>query len=228
MASVDSARVFICPQCHQPASATVRGLVVWDGYDAHGESRNPPVEYTLLQCDSCGDASLTIREDYGQGFDADSATFLYPAPRRLNWDVPEPLRREWNEAQACFEAKAYAACLVMVRRTVEGTCRDHGAHKRVLADSLKELRTQGLIDGTLADWADALRLAGNAGAHFTGEPVSREDAEDALGFAEALLDHLYVLRKRFQEFHSRLSERKEGPQEQSLSVGDGVDEDDPI
>lgn len=32
---------------------------------------------------------------------------------------------------------------------------------------------------------------------------SRQDAEDALAFAEAVLDHIYVLRKRFEEFQSR-------------------------
>lgn len=56
--------------------------------------------------------------------------------------------------------------------------------------SLSKLVTDGLIDQTLAEWADVLWRVGNKGAHYTGEPVSREDAEDALSFAEALLDHL--------------------------------------
>jgi hypothetical protein len=33
--------------------------------------------------------------------------------------------------------------------------------------------------------------------------VSREDAEDALSFAVALLDHTYVLRQRFADFRER-------------------------
>jgi hypothetical protein len=65
-----------------------------------------------------------------------------------------------------------------------------------------------MIDGTLAEWADALRVVGNEGAHYTGRVVAREDAEDALDFAEALLDHLYVLRQRFTDFQSRLAARK--------------------
>ena len=60
------------------------------------------------------------------------------------------------------------------------------------------------MDGTLAEWADALRIAGNRGAHFAGESVPREDAVDALAFAEALLDNVYVLRKRFKEFQKRV------------------------
>jgi Domain of unknown function (DUF4145) len=92
----------------------------------------------------------------------------------------------------------------MVRRTLEGTCAEQGIKKRTLAEALKDLQLQGIIDGTLAAWADALRVIGNIGAHYTGTAVSRQEAEDALAFAEALLDHIYVLRKRFNEFKARL------------------------
>jgi hypothetical protein len=97
----------------------------------------------------------------------------------------------------------------MVRRTLEGTCREHEIRSKNLAASLQELRAKGLIDDTLANWADALRLVGNKGAHYTGVPVAREDAEDALAFAEALLDNVYVLRKRFTQFKARLARREE-------------------
>lgn len=66
-----------------------------------------------------------------------------------------------------------------------------------------KLRELGLIDSTIAEWADALRLVGNEGAHYTDKKVSRDDAEDALAFAEALLDHIYVLRHRLEEFANR-------------------------
>lgn len=59
------------------------------------------------------------------------------------------------------------------------------------------LRCQGLL-GLRGDGPE------NQGAHYTGESVSRDDAEDSLAFTEALLDHVYVLRKRFEEFQKRL------------------------
>ncbi|SCF46460.1 protein of unknown function [Micromonospora marina] len=65
------------------------------------------------------------------------------------------------------------------------------------------MRDQGLIDTSIADWADGLRVLGNQGAHYTGRKVSREDANDALDFAEALLDHIYVYKRRFEEFKKR-------------------------
>jgi hypothetical protein len=33
--------------------------------------------------------------------------------------------------------------------------------------------------------------------------MPKQDAEDALAFTEALLDQIYVLRKRFEEFKRR-------------------------
>jgi len=46
-------------------------------------------------------------------------------------------------------------------------------------------------------------VLGNEAAHFTGKPVSRQDAEDALTLAEALMDYLYVFSAQFDNFCKR-------------------------
>jgi hypothetical protein len=191
---------FICPHCEQASSARVCGKAFRPASDD-----GPPIEWTMVQCTRCSEPTVQAREDYGGGFaDDDHPATVYPASIRLSTSVPDGLRREWEEAQTCFRARAYAACVVMVRRTLEGTCADQGVKEKTLARSLNKLAADGLVDETLAQWADALRIAGNKGAHFTGKSVPREDAEDALAFAEALLDHIYVLRQRFELFRRRL------------------------
>jgi Domain of unknown function (DUF4145) len=100
----------------------------------------------------------------------------------------------------------------MVRRILEGTCRDNGVHEQTLMRSLEKMKTERLIDPTIAEWANALRVLGNGGAHYTGNRVSRDDAEDALALAEALLDHIYVLHLRFQEFAERRARTHEDAQ----------------
>lgn len=197
-------RVFICPWCEKPTTAGVRGVAIWDGYSESGVQGSPAEEYVLVQCQRCGRPAVQLREDFGRGFEDDEPAIVFPAPQRLSPGVPHDLRREWAEARTCFDAKAYTACVVMVRRTLEGTCKQQGVTERNLQRGLRALYDQGLIDGTLAEWADALRIVGNQGAHYTGRTVSRGDAEDALHFAEALLDHVYVLRQRFQAFQRRL------------------------
>ncbi len=197
-------RTFVCPICNRPSKSSVAGTVLWNGWDdTTGTQIGPPAEWALLQCAICADPLVQVREDYGGGFDADDPVFVFPAPRRLNRNIPEHLRNAWEEAQSCFKAKAYTATAVMVRRALEATCADQGVRERTLAQSLKKLEAQGKIDGMLAEWADLLRLVGNEGAHYSDRVVTREDAEDALSFSEALLDHLYVLRQRFEEFKAR-------------------------
>jgi hypothetical protein len=104
--------------------------------------------------------------------------------------VPDPLQIEYSEARKCFNAKAFTATVVMVGRTLEGLCQDQGASSSTLARGIKELHASGVIDNRLLEWADALRVVRNEGAHFTGNQVSREDANDALKFCEALLEYI--------------------------------------
>jgi hypothetical protein len=73
-----------------------------------------------------------MRYDYGGGFHEDNPGIVYPSERQLSWDVPEALRREFDEAQVCFNAKAYEATVVMVRRILEGTCKENGVQERTL------------------------------------------------------------------------------------------------
>jgi hypothetical protein len=170
-----------------------------------------PFEYTLVQCSECGEVAVQMREyyhgrsdeDYSEGFDTDVPKIFYPARRRLSFAIPDPLRQEFEEAQTCFSAKAYTATAVMVRRILEGVCKENNVQERTLVKGLEKLRVQGLVDSAISEWADALRVLGNEGAHYTGRHVPRDDAEDALAFAEALLDHIYVLRKRFDKFAAR-------------------------
>ncbi|MEO6502200.1 MAG: DUF4145 domain-containing protein [Jatrophihabitantaceae bacterium] len=191
-------RTFVCPICEKPAQSPILGVAI----QPPGE--DTAVEYAFLQCSECRGPLVQWREDFGGGFDLDDATFKYPPPRRLSPQIPRALRTEFDEARKCFDAKAYSAAVVMVRRTLEGTCVNQGIAKGGnLATNLRALQDQGKIDGLLAEWANMLRVVGNAGAHFTGNSVSREDAQDAMDFAEALLDHLFVLRRRFEAFKAR-------------------------
>jgi hypothetical protein len=196
--------VMICPHCDLPSLQEANGNVTVPADDPEN-LLDFAREYTLLQCLDCREASLQVREVYNWFDDPgpEIPKFAYPAMRQLSDEVPKDLRREFEEAQVCLNAKAYTATVVMARRTLEGICKDNGINERVLAKGLKKMEELGLIDRTLADWADGLRVLGNQGAHYTGTRVARQDAVDALAFAEALVDQIYVMRKRFDEFRKR-------------------------
>jgi hypothetical protein len=101
------------------------------------------------------------------------------------------------------KAKAYTAAVVMIRRTLEGVCDHHGINEKTLVRGLEKLRQDGRLDDRLYEWATALRMLGNEGAHYTGKPVGRDFARDAIEFGEALLDYMFVLTDRFEDFRAR-------------------------
>jgi len=189
----------LCHYCDRGVTATEAGTVT--DYDPeHG----PPSLVTLVKCDRCGQAMVFVQEDYGFDQGWDEMLRVWPgAVRQLSSAVPSALRAEHDESRACFQAKAYTAAVVMVRRTLEGVCAEHGVKERTLAKALQSMHDKDLLDRRLLEWAEELRALGNVGAHYTSDRVTREDAQDALAFTEALLDYLYVLQAKFEEFRSR-------------------------
>ena len=75
--------------------------------------------------------------------------------------------------------------------------------KKPLAQAIRDMQGKGLLDDRLVEWVTHLRVIGNEGAHYTGKQLSREDAEDALAFSEALLDYVYALAAKFEVFKAR-------------------------
>lgn len=165
----------------------------------------PPTRAVLVECQACRSPSLLAQALD----DADYETWypyrlLWPDPGRPVSDhVPPDIRADFNEARTCLAAGVPTAAAVMVRRALEGVCKNQGATKQVLAHSLDELGALGKIDGRLLEWAHGLRALGNSAAHSTARRTSLEDASDALAFLEALLDYLYVLAAQFAAFQER-------------------------
>jgi hypothetical protein len=212
-------QVMICPWCERPAIQDVNGSVTVPSNGLTGPSE-ADLEYILLQCTNCEGASLQVREDLPDFVYAPNEVpqFAYPAQGKLSTDIPDALQHEFEEARSCFNTKAYTAAVVMVRRTLEGIGVDNDIREHNLARQITQMEAKGLIDRSIAEWADGLRVLGNQGAHFTGRKVSREDASDAIHFAEALLNHIYVYRRRFEEFKKRRETKTSPPPSSSTSA----------
>lgn len=188
-----------CPSCHQRVSAKV-------------EARNngfPNRAFKILchyiaRCSVCFETLvLELDEEEKKAYTRDARCVWPISGRTLADSIPDDLRREHFEARTCFNAKAYTATVVMVRRTLEGVCTQHGISKKPLYKAFEEMESTGIIEGRLLEWAQELRLLGNEGAHYTGKPVTRQDAADAIALAEALLDYLYVFSDQFKKFKER-------------------------
>jgi hypothetical protein len=190
--------------------------------------RDDPFEpnwYVVVQCRICYSPML-IQQPRDAPHDRAKTVLLWPiSNREMSSAIPESLRLEHKEALACFKSGAYTATVVMVRRTLEGVCAENGVRGHTLFKALERMRATGLIEGRLLEWAQELRVLGNEGAHFTGERVARQDAQDALALAEAILDYLYVFSAQFFEFKNRRELRATSEQD-GLSTADDQGDDD--
>jgi uncharacterized protein DUF4145 len=191
----------ICPHCDKPSSYAVHGHVRVAG-GSPGDKWDLPTMVMLASCEHCYGLVVVGRE-YFSGHGYDDPYVLWPERERpLNPAIPAGLREDHGEARTCFKAKAYRAAVVMVRRLLEGVCRENQIEDRNLHRALGELKARGVIDDKLLEWAHSLRAMGNIGAHY-GVTVSRQDAEDAIQLSEAILDYIYVLTAKFNEFKAR-------------------------
>ena len=137
---------------------------------------------------------------------------LYPGvPESLDSSVPTAIADSYLEARRAFgQAAAFTGAAILCRRTLEGICKDRGAAGGNLKSKLLDLKTKGIIEPRLHEWADeVLRGLGNDAAHDVGQTISKDDAQDALEFTKAIIEYLYVFEAAFQRFKGRREQRKE-------------------
>lgn len=196
-----------CPRCE----ATVDAAVVGEYEHFDQDFDDEPEKVQLVRCPRCG-APLVVGYQFlfGGTDDPWDGPFRIFPPREkgLSPQVPRRIRAAYEEAHRCFRSRSYTAAAIMCRKALEGITKEQGATAHVLAQALRQLRDSGAIDERLFQWSEALRVTGNDAAHGVDVAISREDAEDALHFTEAIADYLFVFKDRFDKFKSRLDGKK--------------------
>jgi hypothetical protein len=162
-----------------------------------------PFETVVVECSRCSMPYILMSEAEPDG-SASPLEQRYPtkiAP--LSSHVPMSIRSAHVEAVRCFEIRAHTAVTLLARRGVEAICADHDKRDGTLARKLNELKEEGVIDDRLLEWSTVVRDLGNSGAHDVESGISREDADDALAFFEALVNYLYTFRRRYEIHRAR-------------------------
>jgi len=182
------------------------------------------IVYRLSRCNRCCSPFLTRQQylDVGGEFSVpqEEPAALYPVLRTTLAveNLPMSVERTYLAAVASHKAGLYEPCALMCRKCVEAVCRDLQARGGSLLEKLQDLQQGNVIDQRLLLWADELRLIGNEAAHDFDAVIGKEDAGDALDFLEGLLQYIFVLNRRFNEFQKRRRQRSEesaGPVQQS-------------
>jgi hypothetical protein len=150
---------------------------------------------------------------YEDGWSDVVRVFPNPPKRFSSHRVPRIAVASLEEADKSFQAGAYMAACVMLGRTLEAVC--NGAlgiteekKKLILAKGIQELLNNKIIDTRLFEWSQQLRAFRNVAAHAGEAQISREDAEDLQTFVYAIIEYIYDLADRYEEFKARLEENK--------------------
>lgn len=191
-----------CPSCRARVVATVDGSTLID--------QDPDtLRIAVGKCPACLGALVGLQEQTNHFAEDElpawtAAERLWPDPERVvDMSVPRSVGHPLREANRCLSAGAFNACAVMCGRAIEALCADQTQERTTFFQALQRLRDLGVIDGRLFDWGNALRQLRNVGAHATEEPMLAEDAADALDFAHAIVQYVYTLSVRFNNFMAR-------------------------
>jgi hypothetical protein len=88
--------------------------------------------------------------------------------------------------------------------------------KRItLGRGIIEFKEKNIIDQRLFDWSQQLQAFRNTAAHAEGGVIAREDAEDLQAFVYAIIEYIYDLTDRYEQFKDRLG-RNAGKKKPSL------------
>jgi Domain of unknown function (DUF4145) len=213
-----------CPYCKAKVGATEEARAQQSGVDNDiGEPFG--VRLYIGQCPSC-ETLLVGRSDqiHFQGFDANENEWsdvvrVYPKPSKVfsSFQIPRTVRTSLDEADRSLQSGANLASCVMFGRALEAVCRDKLLSKEerktgkkiMLASGIKQLRDKHVIDARLFGWSQELHAFRNVAAHPDEDVnISREDAEDLQVFAYAIVEYIYDLAERYEEFKHRIAQRK--------------------
>ena len=177
----------------------------------HAEKRKPnsdkKLNFETLECANCGGYVMVLwsaSESGGRLHDYE----VLPWPLRLErypeyW--PERLGTYWLQAQRSIRDENWDAAAVMARSALQLALRDHQAIGGSLKQEIDDLASKGILPPTMKEWADHVRELGNDSAHPDPEQdlTNPQDAHDIVGFLNFLLECLYTLPHRIQQYRER-------------------------
>jgi hypothetical protein len=216
-----------CPYCKAKVAAEEKGKAEHSYFDE--EAHEPSGSRLIVGvCPVCklmiaGTSYQTSFEGFNAEYDEWSEVVrVYPQPARsfTSYRIPKIVKQSLEEGDKSIQAGANMAACVMFGRALEAVCRDllvdpaDPAPKHVmLGKGIKELKAKNIIDQRLFDWSQQLQAFRNIAAHPEGTPISREDAEDLQAFVYAIIEYIYDLADRYEEFQKRIARRtkKKGP-----------------
>jgi hypothetical protein len=225
-----------CPYCRAKVAAIEEGRAERRGWIE--EIAEPYGECVVIgSCPKCSTLLVgTAQQISFKGFEGDEeddwrdVVRVYPMPSRAfsSQRIPKVVTDSLTEADRSLQAGANIAACVMLGRALEALCRDildqnekeekgqrpaaaaagKPAKQIMLGVGIKKLRDLKVIDDRLFDWSQQLQAFRNLAAHPEDISISRDDVDDLQVFAHAIVEYVYELAERYDDFKARAEKQK--------------------
>jgi hypothetical protein len=216
----------LCPHCGTRTKFIPIHSAVVKRDDEYGLMETEKDYHYICKCDYCDDVvyikfwEVDFDPDWHFGYE-----FHYPVSKfDYNYhELPDTILLALSEAHTCLNARAYLACVVMCRRTIEAILKDRGASaKSNLAESIKSLTNNHSIHESMMHLADLVRVVGNIGAHASDLKVEDTQARETYELTKKLVDMLYVIPKHAEATKEKMARQKEELKVASSKKADAI------
>jgi hypothetical protein len=179
----------------------------------HAEKKKPneskKLNFDTLECGNCKGYVMALWSA-GEHSDLYDVRVL-PWPLKLDkypkhW--PDTVGRFWLQAHRNLRDENWDATAVMARSSLQAALRDKSAKGKTLRDEIVDLADQGILPPIMRDWSDNVRELGNDAAHPKPDQpaTSAQDAKDVVRFLDFLLEYLYDVPHRIEQYRARKNE----------------------
>lgn len=183
-----------CPHC---SIAEPRLEHVWSSDGATHRSDGGTTRYWgAFKCSTCGGIVTVSAERPGSMLATARVDQVIPAEKAAHLDLP-PIARTFLQ-QAYETLNAPDAATVMAASAVDAMLKAVGYADGTLNSRIKQALTDNVLTDGMATWAHSVRLEANNVRHADEEKphATPEEAKQAVDFAEALGNFLFVLTAR--------------------------------
>jgi hypothetical protein len=118
---------------------------------------------------------------------------------------PSDVARFWLQAKNSLSGKNWDAAALMARSALQLALRSKSAVGKSLKAEIDDLARKGLLPPIMQEWSNEVRELGNDSAHPApgGPATTQQDAADVVRFMDSLLEYLFTLPHRIEQYRSR-------------------------
>jgi len=127
---------------------------------------------------------------------------VFPEIKPIDESIPKTIAECYKEALE-IKWKSPSTFAVLIRKCLEGMCRDRGLNSGNLYNDLTELAKKGEIPPLLVEMTDTLRTLGNIGAHWSDEKMNNEHVEIIDDFFKSIIEYVYIAPGKLKKYHDK-------------------------